>query len=123
MFSQITSAICRGGWLGGRSYSAASFCSHASRVRPAADAFAFSAAACSSGSSITVIRNPPSLHRIRADLTPVEGFVTLCGGLPGRDGSAILFFAGSNSPTFSSMATRAQAAVVQQIQEVIAPAD
>jgi hypothetical protein len=43
MFSQITSAICRGGWLGGRSCSAASFCSHASRVRPAADAFAFSA--------------------------------------------------------------------------------
>jgi len=39
-----------------------------------AAAFAFSAAACSSGSSITVIKKFPVLLSYKTGLTPVEGF-------------------------------------------------
>src|ERR1035438_9598103 len=66
----MSAAVCRG--RGGWSVPAR-LLSHASRERPSAAALAFSAAACSSGSSITVI-DPPRLHRINAGHTPVEGF-------------------------------------------------
>src|ERR1017187_9835641 len=61
MFSQITSAI----WPCDRLVGCACSVScriHSVRERPSAAAFAFSAAACSSGSSITVIRNPLRLQ-------------------------------------------------------------
>src|SRR5436190_23782227 len=53
----------------------ANWLSQASRVRPSAAAFALSAAACSSGSSITVIRNPPRLHRTSADVVDADADV------------------------------------------------